>query len=309
MIGQGRLSSARQVFYLSTTTSSRCGFSGGSVGLYPSSGCPLKLSSRCKVTLAGCQAGRIHPSLSIPDIWIFSLADSSCGLGCTAARSHSRPCRDAIHFAANFNSSDCSKRNCPPFVSGAPDRPGVSKFARTRLRQEQRGIDFSPEAGNLTMFVLPSDTSRERDPVCRTHFWTIDDIGYLTFVLSRLTVSGQCDLLKVLSHTSLEADRATLLYFTAHLSFRSLNMDVKCYSSATPLEMRMLDSVHHAGVRYRQPGRSGHTPIQVYWWMLVSSHGSSTATHSQYSQKKQKSKAVPPVRCSRCWLSPPKPPS
>ena len=57
------------------------------------------------------------------------------------------------------------------------------------------------------------------------------------------------DLLKVLSHTSWGADRATLLYLHRSLILSKLEYGCEVYSSATPTRLRMLDSVHHAGVR------------------------------------------------------------
>ncbi|KAK3890502.1 hypothetical protein Pcinc_005582 [Petrolisthes cinctipes] len=57
------------------------------------------------------------------------------------------------------------------------------------------------------------------------------------------------NLLRVLSHTSWGADRATLLRLY-HVVIRSkLDYGCEVYSSATDARLRVLDPVHHAGVR------------------------------------------------------------
>jgi len=56
-------------------------------------------------------------------------------------------------------------------------------------------------------------------------------------------------LLRVLSHTSWGADRDTLLRLHRTLILSKLEYGCEVYSSATEPRLRMLDSVHHAGVR------------------------------------------------------------
>ena len=56
-------------------------------------------------------------------------------------------------------------------------------------------------------------------------------------------------LLRVLAHTSWGADRQTLLLLYKSLILSKLNYGCEIYSSATEARLRILDSVHHAGVR------------------------------------------------------------
>ncbi|MPC58898.1 hypothetical protein E2C01_052909 [Portunus trituberculatus] len=53
----------------------------------------------------------------------------------------------------------------------------------------------------------------------------------------------------ILSHTSWSADRDTLLLLHRTLILPKLEYGCKIYSSATEARLRVLDSVHHAGVR------------------------------------------------------------
>ncbi|KAK3883722.1 hypothetical protein Pcinc_011979 [Petrolisthes cinctipes] len=75
----------------------------------------------------------------------------------------------------------------------------------------------------------------------------------LTWVPHLRTLKVSCfkalNLLRVLSHTSWGADRATLLRLY-HVVIRSkLDYGCEVYSSATDARLRVLDPVHHAGVR------------------------------------------------------------
>ncbi|KAK3894956.1 hypothetical protein Pcinc_001312 [Petrolisthes cinctipes] len=75
----------------------------------------------------------------------------------------------------------------------------------------------------------------------------------LTWVPHLRTLKVSClkalNLLRVLSHTSWGADRATLLRLY-HIVIRSkLDYGCEVYSSATDARLRVLDPVHHAGVR------------------------------------------------------------
>ena len=56
-------------------------------------------------------------------------------------------------------------------------------------------------------------------------------------------------LLRVLAHTSWGADRDTLLLLHSTLVLSRLEYGCEVYSSATEARLRILDSVHHAGVR------------------------------------------------------------
>ena len=57
------------------------------------------------------------------------------------------------------------------------------------------------------------------------------------------------NLLKVLAHTTWGADRKTLLKLHETLVLSKLEYGCEVYASATPSRLRMLDSIHHAGVR------------------------------------------------------------
>ena len=56
-------------------------------------------------------------------------------------------------------------------------------------------------------------------------------------------------LLRVLAHTSWGADRDTLLLLHRTLVLSKLEYGCEVYSSATAARLRVLDPVHHAGVR------------------------------------------------------------
>ena len=75
----------------------------------------------------------------------------------------------------------------------------------------------------------------------------------LTWVPHFRSVKAACvkalSLLRVLSHTSWGADRDTLLLLHRSLILPKLEYGCEVYSSATDARLRMLDSVHHAGVR------------------------------------------------------------
>ena len=75
----------------------------------------------------------------------------------------------------------------------------------------------------------------------------------LTWVPHLRSVKTSClqalNLLKVLSHTTWGADRGTLLYLHETLILSKLEYGSEVYSSATSARLRMLDAVHHAGVR------------------------------------------------------------
>ena len=57
------------------------------------------------------------------------------------------------------------------------------------------------------------------------------------------------NIFKVLAHTSWGADRQTLLQLHKALILSKLLYGCEVYSSATPCRLRILDSIHHAGVR------------------------------------------------------------
>lgn len=75
----------------------------------------------------------------------------------------------------------------------------------------------------------------------------------LTWVPHLRYVKAACvkalSLLRVLSHTSWGADRSTLLLLHRSLILPKLEYGNEVYSSATDARLRVLDSVHHAGVR------------------------------------------------------------
>lgn len=89
----------------------------------------------------------------------------------------------------------------------------------------------------------------------------VETTRYLGLVFdSRLTwvphfryIKASCQkalsLLRVLSHTSWGADRDTLLLLHRTLILPKLEYGCEIYSSATEARLRVLDSVHHAGVR------------------------------------------------------------
>ena len=100
----------------------------------------------------------------------------------------------------------------------------------------------------------------------------VESTRYLGLVFdSRLTwlphiryVKAACQkalsLLRVLAHTSWGADRDTLLMLHRTLILSKLEYGCEVYSSATEARLRLLDSVHHAGVRLAT-GAFRSTPI------------------------------------------------
>lgn len=75
----------------------------------------------------------------------------------------------------------------------------------------------------------------------------------LTWVPHLRYIKATClkaiNLLRVLAHTSWGADRQTLLMLHRSLILPKLEYGCEIYSSASDARLRMLDSVHHAGVR------------------------------------------------------------
>ena len=75
----------------------------------------------------------------------------------------------------------------------------------------------------------------------------------LTWVPHLKTLKAKCleslNILKVLSHTSWGADRKTLLRLYKALIFSKISYGCEIYSSATPSRLKILDSVHHSGIR------------------------------------------------------------
>ena len=75
----------------------------------------------------------------------------------------------------------------------------------------------------------------------------------LTWVSHLKMLKTKCmkalDIFKVLAHTSWGADRETLLRLHKSLILSKLLYGCEVYSSATPSRLKILDSVHHAGIR------------------------------------------------------------
>ena len=80
-------------------------------------------------------------------------------------------------------------------------------------------------------------------------FLIIDSRGFLISVLSKRFVKKALSLLQFLAHTSWGADRDSLLLLHKMLILPKLEYGSEVYSSATEARLRVLDSVHHAGVR------------------------------------------------------------
>ena len=75
----------------------------------------------------------------------------------------------------------------------------------------------------------------------------------LTWVSHLRSLKTKClealNILRVLSHTSWGADRKTLMKLYKALILSKLSYGCEVYSSATPSRLKVLDSVHHAGIR------------------------------------------------------------
>lgn len=77
----------------------------------------------------------------------------------------------------------------------------------------------------------------------------------------KITCMKALSLLRVLAHTSWGADRQTLLLLHRSLVLSKLEYGCELYSSATEARLRVLNSVHHAGVRLATGGfRSSPIP-------------------------------------------------
>ena len=87
------------------------------------------------------------------------------------------------------------------------------------------------------------------------------------------------DILEVLSHTTWGADRKLMLHLHHALILSKLSYGCEVYSSATPYRLKMLDSIHHSGVRlatgvFRSsiPSRlvdAGELPLDLYRQSLL----------------------------------------
>ena len=93
-----------------------------------------------------------------------------------------------------------------------------------------------------------SDTQNSRGSIPRLIF-----DQRLTWVPHLKSLKGKClealNILKVLAHTSWGADRKTLLRLYKALILSKISYGCEVYSSALPSRLKMLDSIHHAGIR------------------------------------------------------------
>ena len=75
----------------------------------------------------------------------------------------------------------------------------------------------------------------------------------LTWVAHLKSLKSKCldalNILKVLAHTSWGSDRQTLLRLHKALILSKISYGCEIYSSATPSRLKILDSVHHSGIR------------------------------------------------------------
>ena len=138
------------------------------------------------------------------------------------------------------------------------------QLAINRVTQwaDARGFRFSPAKTVAMHFcrirgVHPDPDlylyGRRLSCVEETRFLGLIYDSRLTWVPHLRHVKMACmralSLLRVLSHTSWGADRQTLLLLHRTLILSKLEYGSEIYSSATEARLRVLDSVHHAGVR------------------------------------------------------------
>ncbi|XP_068236911.1 uncharacterized protein, partial [Palaemon carinicauda] len=76
----------------------------------------------------------------------------------------------------------------------------------------------------------------------------------VTWVSHLKALKGKCleavNLLKVLSHTSWGVDRNTILQLYKALIFSKISYGSEIYSSASPSQLKILHSIHHADIRF-----------------------------------------------------------
>ena len=87
----------------------------------------------------------------------------------------------------------------------------------------------------------------------------------LTWVPHLKSLKGKClealKIFKALAHTSWGADRKMLLRLYKALILSKISYGCEVYSSALPSRLKMLDSIHHAGIRLAT-GAFKSSPIQ-----------------------------------------------
>ncbi|KAK3887250.1 hypothetical protein Pcinc_008646 [Petrolisthes cinctipes] len=153
--------------------------------------------------------------------------------------------------------------------SGACSSPSTCRIGLVLM-----GFDFL-----LPRLLLYTSAASEASPPIRTYSCVV--IGYvmsrrhffwggllfdkcLTWVPHLRTLKVSClkalDLLRVLGHMSWGADRATLLCLYHVLIRSKLVYGSEVYFSATDAHLRVLESVHHAGVRL-ETGAFRSSPI------------------------------------------------
>ena len=106
----------------------------------------------------------------------------------------------------------------------------------------------------------------------------------LTWVSHLKSLKNKCleamNILRVLSHTSWGADRKTLMKLYKALILSKLSYGCEVYSSATPSRLKVLDPIHHAGIRLASGAfksspipsllvDAGELPLDLYRQSLV----------------------------------------
>ena len=132
-------------------------------------------------------------------------------------------------------------------VSGWADRRGFRFSASKTVAMHfcrKRGVYPDPDLylGNRRLSCV--ETTRYLGLVFDSRLTWVPHFRYI-----KASCQKALSLLRVLSHTSWGADRDTLLLLHRTLILPKLEYGCEIYSSATEARLRMLDSVHHAGVR------------------------------------------------------------
>lgn len=108
------------------------------------------------------------------------------------------------------------------------------------------------------------------DSLSWSRLWQLSYLGGSSYLRSlKMTCQKALSLLRILAHTSWGADRDTLLFHRT-LVLPMLEYGCEIYSSAKENRPRILDSVHHAGVRcVTGPFRSPVNPSGAIWPKLL----------------------------------------
>ena len=127
---------------------------------------------------------------------------------------------------------------------------------------DERGFRFSPEKTVTMHFCRLRGIHPDPDLyIANRRISCVETTRYLGLIFdSRLTwvphlrsVKAACQkalsLLRILAHTSWGADRDTLLLLHKMLILPKLEYGSEIYSSATEARLRVLDAVHHSGIR------------------------------------------------------------